>query len=232
MKERAELKAEIEPIAYIETDFGSKFGIPRQARLAEELRGRIVFTEKYRSREALRGIEGYSHIWLIWQFSENAGKEWSPTVRPPRLGGNVRMGVWATRSPFRPNSLGLSCVRLGSIEDTENGPVLNVLGADLMNGTPIFDIKPYIPYTDCVPEAAEGFAPAPDYPLSVVFEGETEKALPAEKRQGLEKALMCDPRPHYQDDPGRMYGMSFAGKNVRFYVDGTTAHVTEIGEEN
>ena len=153
-------KIEITPIAHIETDFGTKFGIPRQAGLVQELKGKIVFDPAFRSADALRGIENYSHLWLIWQFSENIRSDWSPTVRPPRLGGNTRVGVFATRSPFRPNALGLSCVRLEAVEtDRQYGTVLLVSGADLMNGTPIFDIKPYIPYADCIPEASEGFAP-------------------------------------------------------------------------
>ena len=150
---------EITPIAHIETDFGTKFGIPRQAGLVQELKGRVIFEPAFRSAEAVRGIENYSHLWLIWQFSENLREDWSPTVRPPRLGGNTRVGVFATRSPFRPNALGLSCVRLEAVEtDRQLGPVLVVSGADLMNGTPIFDVKPYLPYADCIPEASEGFA--------------------------------------------------------------------------
>ena len=220
---------EITPIAYMESDFPAKFGIPRQAGLVEELKGRIVFTPEFRSEEALRGIEGYSHLWLIWQFSGNAGAPWSPTVRPPRLGGNVRMGVFATRSPFRPNSLGLSCVKLEGLEKTrEQGTVLLVSGADLMSGTPIFDIKPYIPYSDCLPEASEGFASKPVPVLQVAFAPGTEALVPPEKRDALRKVLACDPRPHYQDDPERIYGMAFAGLDVRFRVAENQLTVTEI----
>lgn len=219
----------IHPIAHIESDFSSPFGIPRQAGIVEELEGRIIFEPEYRIDEALRGIEGYSHLWLIWQFSENIRSEFSPTVRPPRLGGNVRMGVFATRSPFRPNSLGLSCVKLLRTEKTSAlGTTLVVAGADLMNGTPIFDIKPYIPYSDCVPEASEGFAAKPAFPLSVVFAPGTAETLPAEKATALEKVLSCDPRPHYHNDPERIYGMEFAGMDVRFTVADGVLTVREI----
>lgn len=219
----------IKPIAHIESDFGTKFGIPRQAGLVEELRAKIVFEPEFRNGEALRGIEGYSHIWLIWQFSENSDAEWSPTVRPPRLGGNVRMGVFATRAPFRPNFLGLSCVKLLGTEKTgDRGTVLIVGGADLMDGTPVFDIKPYIPYSDCIPEAKEGFAARPESGLEVIFAGETEKKLPADKIRALRKVLACDPRPRYQDDPERIYGMEFAGTDVRFMVKENILTVTEI----
>ena len=224
---------QITPIAKIESDFGTKFGIPRQAGLVEELRARIVFEEEYRDPEALRGIEQYSRLWLIWQFSENADKKWSPTVRPPRLGGNVRMGVFATRSTFRPNSLGLSCVRLiGTEKIPDKGTTLLVAGADLMDGTPIFDIKPYIPYSDCFPEASEGFASRPAVGLTVAWtSGASERAkslFPPEKLTALEKVLQCDPRPHYHSDPERVYGMLFAGHDVRFRVSGNELTVTEI----
>ena len=222
-------KTEITPIARIETDFGTKFGIPRQAGLVQELKGRVVFEPAFRSAEAVRGIENYSHLWLIWQFSENLREDWSPTVRPPRLGGNTRVGVFATRSPFRPNALGLSCVRLEAVEtDRQLGPVLLVSGADLMNGTPIFDIKPYIPYADCIPEASEGFAPKPEAKLEVFFKEGTEAAVPVEKLEALKAVLRCDPRPRYQDDPERIYGMEFAGMDVHFRVIGTRLTVTEI----
>ena len=220
---------ELKPIAHIETDFGTKFGIPRQAGLVEELKGRIVFEPEFRREEALRGIDAFTHIWLIWQFSENAGKEWTPTVRPPRLGGNTRMGVWATRSPFRPNALGLSCVRLEGLErDGERGMTLLVAGADLMNGTPIFDIKPYIPYSDLIPDAGEGFAPRPQEALEVILPPEAAAMLPKEKREALKSVLRCDPRPHYQKDPERVYGMEFAGKNVRFRVEDETVYVLSV----
>ena len=222
-------KFEITPIARIETDFGTKFGIPRQAGLVQELKGRIVFEPAYRSAEAVRGIENYTHLWLIWQFSENIRNDWSPTVRPPRLGGNTRVGVFATRSPFRPNALGLSCVRLEALEtDRQLGPVLLVSGADLMNGTPIFDIKPYIPYADCIPEASEGFAPKPEAMLEVFFAEGTEAAVPCGKLEALKAVLRCDPRPRYQDDPERVYGMEFAGMDIHFCVDGNKLTVTEV----
>ena len=222
-------KIEITPIAHIETDFGTKFGIPRQAGLVQELKGKIVFDPAFRSADALRGIENYSHLWLIWQFSENIRSDWSPTVRPPRLGGNTRVGVFATRSPFRPNALGLSCVRLEAVEtDRQYGTVLLVSGADLMNGTPIFDIKPYIPYADCIPEASEGFAPKPEEKLEVCFEAGTDSAVPDEKLEALKAVLRCDPRPRYQNDPERIYGMEFAGLDVHFRVDGNKLTVTEV----
>lgn len=219
----------IEPVAHIESDFDSKFGIPRQSGLIEELEAKIVFEPEFRNKEAIRGIEGYSHIWLIWQFSENIRSEWSPTVRPPRLGGNTRVGVFASRSPFRPNSLGLSCVRLERVEeDKEQGSVIIVKGADLMNGTPIFDIKPYLPYSDCVIEAREGYAPKPLESLKVVFSEETEDTITGEKKTALIKMLSYDPRPHYQDDPERVYGFKFAGYEVKFKVSEDTLTVLEI----
>ena len=222
-------KYELTPIAHIENDFGTKFGIPRQAGLVQELKGRIVFEPAFRNTDALRGIEQYSHLWLIWQFSESIRSEWSPTVRPPRLGGNTRIGVFATRSPFRPNAIGLSCVRLDAvITDKQDGPVLMVSGADLMNGTPIFDIKPYLPYADCIPEASEGFASKPESPLEVVFENRCETAVPEEKREALTAVLSADPRPRYQHDPDRIYGMIFAGMDVRFRVDGNRLTVLEV----
>ena len=222
-------KIEITPIAHIETDFGTKFGIPRQAGLVQELKGKIVFDPAFRSADALRGIENYSHLWLIWQFSENIRSDWSPTIRPPRLGGNTRVGVFATRSPFRPNALGLSCVRLEAVEtDRQYGTVLLVSGADLMNGTPIFDIKPYIPYADCIPEASEGFAPKPEEKLEVCFEAGTDSAVPDEKLEALKAVLRCDPRPRYQNDPERIYGMEFAGLDIHFHVDGNKLTVTEV----
>ena len=222
-------EAILTPIAHMESDFGTKFGIPRQSLLVEELKSRIVFEPEYRNMDALRGIDAYSHLWLIWQFSENLRAEWSPTVRPPRLGGNVRMGVFATRSPYRPNSLALSCVRLERLEeDPSLGPILAVSGADLMNGTPIFDIKPYLPYSDCIPEATTIFAPWPDFTLEVFFSPGTETVLPPDKREALTGVLRCDPRPRYHDDPERVYGMTFAGKDVRFQVTGSILTVLEI----
>ena len=205
----------IKAIARIRSDFPTKFGIPRQAGIVEELEARIVFEPEYRNPDALRGLEGFSHIWLIWQFSQAVREDWSPTVRPPRLGGNTRMGVFATRSPFRPNALGLSCVRLLGIEDTEEGRTLRVAGADLMDGTPIFDIKPYIPYADCKPEAESGFAPDPGAQLTVEFLPEAEKHIPPEKRQALRGVLANDPRPRYKQDGERVYALEFAGREVK-----------------
>ncbi len=219
----------IRPIAHIESDFPEKFGIPRQAGVVEELRARVVFDGEYRCDEALRGIEGFSHLWLIWHFSEAERDAWSPTVRPPRLGGNVRMGVFATRSPFRPNALGLSCVRLLGLEKREGkGTTLLVAGADLMDGTPIFDVKPYIPYADAHPDAAGGFAPDPGRTLEVCFAPGREETVPAEKRAALRGVLANDPRPRYQDDPERVYAMSFADLTVRFRVTDDKLTVTEV----
>mgnify|MGYP004658513745 FL=1 len=217
-------------IARMHSDFATKFGIPRQSGLVEALRSTIVFEPEYRNKEALRGVSDFSHLWLIWQFSEAVREGWSPTVRPPRLGGNVRMGVFATRSPFRPNNLGLSCVRLIGTEHTEKyGTVLHVGGADLMNGTPIFDIKPYIPYSDCKPDATEGFTQgANPYLLQVDFPAELLARLPAEKRQAAIGVLTHDPRPSYQRTAGRIYGLSFAGYNIRFTVSGDTLTVLEV----
>ena len=221
----------IRAIARIQSDFPEKFGVPRQAGLVEELEARVVFEPEYREIEALRGIEGFSHIWLIWQFSEAHREGWSPTVRPPRLGGNARLGVFATRSPFRPNSLGLSCVRLLGVEkDPALGPVLRVAGADLVDGTPIFDIKPYLPYADCRPEALGGFAPDGGATLTVCFAPGTEEAVPEDKRAALRGVLANDPRPRYQHDPERVYRMDFADLTVSFSVDGGILRVTEIGK--
>lgn len=211
----------LQAIAHIKTDFPSKFGIPRQSCLVEELKGMIVFEPKYRNPDALRGLEAFSHIWLIWQFSQSVCETWSPTVRPPRLGGNRRMGVFATRSPFRPNSLGLSCVGLEKIQldHREYGPVLYVTGADLMDNTPIFDIKPYVPHSDCHPEAAGGFSDAvKEHRLEVEFPHRLLEEIPYEKRAALKKVLIQDPRPAYQKDPGRIYGFEFAGFEIKFKV--------------
>lgn len=221
-------KFEIEVIARIHTDLPGKFGIPRQSGLVEELEGLIVFEPGYRAAEALRGIEEWSHLWLIWQFSENAG-EWSPTVRPPRLGGNERLGVFATRSPFRPNNLGLSCVRLLGVEQTPKGKALRVAGADLMDGTPIFDIKPYLPLADCKPEATGGFTDTREKRrVSVEIPEHLADMLPPEKLTALKALLAEDPRPAYQDDPDRVYGFPYAGFEVKFRVEGGTAHITDI----
>ena len=209
-------------IAHIRTDFPTKFGIPRQSGLVESLKGTIVFAPEYRDPNALRGLEGYSPIWLIWKFSGAERETWSPTVKPPRLGGNRRMGVFATRSPFRPNPIGLSCVRLLGVEyDTPEGAVLHVAGADLMDGTPIYDIKPYLPYADCKPEAIGGFASAPkEATLTVHIPEDFVDKIPEEKRAALVGVLAQDPRPSYQDDPERVYGMSFGGIEVKFRVAG------------
>lgn len=224
------MKAEIQAIAHMKSDFPTKFGIPRQSGLVEALRSTIVFAPEFRSPDALRGIEGFSHLWLIWQFSQAVRQDWSPTVRPPRLGGNVRMGVFATRSPFRPNSLGLSCVRLLGVEETrEFGTVLHVGGADLMDGTPIFDIKPYIPYSDARPEALGGFTDrADDFLLKVDFPETLLKKIPLEKQNAVIGVLEHDPRPTYQNDPERTYGLTFSGYNIRFQVKNGILTVTEV----
>lgn len=216
-------------IANIHSDFPTKFGIPRQSGLVEELTAKIVFTPDYRAPEAVRGLEDFSHIWLIWQFSKAVREHWSPTVRPPRLGGNTRMGVFATRSPFRPNAIGLSCVRLLKVEpNTPEGPVLTVAGADLMDGTPILDIKPYIPYADCQPEATGGFTDtAGDFLLKVEFPPELLSMVPEDRQEALIGVLRHDPRPSYQRKPERVYGMEFAGVNVRFKVAENTLLVVD-----
>lgn len=224
------MEAVIRPIAHMKSDFPTKFGIPRQSGLVESLRSTIVFEPEFRNPDALRGLEDFSHIWLIWQFSEAVRTDWTPTVRPPRLGGNVRMGVFATRSPFRPNSLGLSCVKIVGIEQTEdNGTVIHVAGADLMDGTPIFDIKPYIPYGDCHPDALGGFtSTAGDFLLQVDFPQALLKKLPKEKQAAALELLSHDPRPSYQAQPDRIYGLSFAGFDIRFSVENNTLCVKEV----
>lgn len=224
------MEASIQAIARIRSDFPTKFGIPRQSGLVEDLRSTVVFEPEYRNPDALRGIEEFSHLWLIWQFSQAVRQGWSPTVRPPRLGGNTRMGVFATRSPFRPNNLGLSCVRLLGVEHTrEYGSVLHVGGADLMDGTPIFDIKPYIPYADAYPEAAGGFTDtAGDFLLDVDFPAELLSLLPEDKRAAALGVLSHDPRPSYQHKPGRVYGLNFAGFDIRFTVEENQLIVQEV----
>ena len=221
---------EFTPLARIHSDLSEKFGIPRQSGLVEELMATVVFEPGYRDLSALRGIDGFSHLWLIWEFSQVRRKGWSPTVRPPRLGGNRRLGVFATRSPFRPNPIGLSCVRLVEVrQERELGPVLVVAGADLMDGTPIYDIKPYLPYADCKPEAVGGFASRPKgADLAVDCPWELLQTVPEGKRAALLAVLAQDPRPQYQDDPGRVYGMAFAGLEVKFRVDGARLAVEEI----
>ena len=214
---------EVKPIAHIETDFPSKFGVPRQSGLVKGLKGRIVFEKEYRDPEALRGLEGFSHIWLLWDFSEarRENEGWRPTVRPPRLGGNRRMGVFATRSPFRPNNIGLSSVRIIGIDlHTSEGPVIEVEGADLMDGTPIFDIKPYLPFTDSHPDALAGFAEetSANQISTVRFSQELLSAFDEEHIEALREVLLSDPRPHYHDDSERIYAMEFAGKEVKFCV--------------
>ena len=222
----------IQVIARMHSDFATKFGIPRQSGLVEELKSTIVFEPEFRNPDTLRGIEDFSHLWIIWQFSEAVRTEWSPTVRPPRLGGNTRLGVFATRSPFRPNSLGLSSVKLLGVEKTEKyGTVLHVGGADLMDGTPIFDIKPYIPYGDCHPDATGGFTDtAGDFLLKVDFPEDLLNILPEEKREAALGVLSHDPRPSYQRKPGRVYGLTFAGFDIRFTVEDDTLTVTEVNK--
>ena len=217
-------------IARIHNDFKEKFGIPRQSGLSGELLSRIVFEPEYRNPDALRGIDGYSHLWLIWEFSEAKRRDWSPTVRPPRLGGNKRMGVFATRSPFRPNPIGLSSVRLEAIKTTKNeGTVLIVSGADLLDGTPIYDIKPYVAYSDCHEDAVSGFAdPVREYRLNVVFCKELLSKIQQNKQKALIKILEQDPRPSYQNDPKREYGFKFADYEIFFTVDGEVLTVTGV----
>ena len=224
------MEAIIRPIAHMKSDFPTKFGIPRQSGLVESLRSTIVFEPEYRNPDALRGLEDFSHIWLIWQFSEAVRTDWPPTVRPPRLGGNTRMGVFATRSPFRPNSLGLSCVKIIGIEQTaENGTVIHVAGADLMDNTPIFDIKPYIPYGDCHPDALGGFtSTAGDFLLQVDFPQELLALLPEDKQEAALELLSHDPRPSYQAQANRVYGLSFAGFDIRFSVENNVLQVKEV----
>lgn len=222
----------IQVIARMRSDFATKFGIPRQSGLVEELRSAIVFEPEFRNPDALRGIEDFSHLWIIWQFSEAVRTGWSPTVRPPRLGGNTRMGVFATRSPFRPNNLGLSSVKLLGVEHTQEfGTVLHVGGADLMDGTPIFDIKPYIPYGDCHPEATGGFTDkAGQFLLEVAFPQELLALLPEEKREAALGVLRHDPRPSYQKQNGRVYGLTFAGFDIRFTVEEDRLTVVEVNK--
>ncbi|WP_295753575.1 tRNA (N6-threonylcarbamoyladenosine(37)-N6)-methyltransferase TrmO [uncultured Oscillibacter sp.] len=217
-------------IAHIRSDFAGKFGVPRQSGLVESLEALVVFEPEYRDPAALRGLEGFSHLWLVWVFHQAVRQRWSPTVRPPRLGGNARLGVFATRSPFRPNPIALSAVTLAGVEETrEWGAVLRVRGADLVDGTPILDIKPYLPYADCRPEASGGFASAPaGETLAVDFPPELLERIPPERREALRSVLALDPRPRYQEDPGRVYGFGFAGLEVRFTVEGEVLRVREV----
>ena len=217
------------PIAHIRSPFETKFGVPRQSGLVPELTAEIVFTPPYRNPDALRGIEGFDYLWLLWHFSAARREGWSPTVRPPRLGGNARLGVFATRSPFRPNPIGLSCVRLLGVSHDSRGPVLQVAGADLMDGTPIFDIKPYLPYADAHPEAAGGFtAEVSRRQLKVEIPAALLAQIPEASRAALTGVLAQDPRPSYQSDPSRIYGMRFAGLEVRFTVDGDRLQVEAV----
>lgn len=220
----------LRPIAHVHSEFPGKFGIPRQSGVVPELRSELIFMPEFRNPDALRGIEGFDRLWLIWEFSANRRASWSPTVRPPRLGGNTRLGVFATRSPFRPNPLGLSCVQLLRTElHTKDGPVLYVAGADLVDGTPIYDIKPYLPYADSHPDAVDGFDGKRDAePLTVVFPPELEALIPESKRAGLRQALACGPIPGYQHDPTRRYGFNFSGLDVRFRIQDRILTVVEI----
>lgn len=219
----------IRPIAYIHNDLKTKFGVPRQSGLANSLLSEIVFEPEFRVSDALRGITDFSHVWLIWSFSEARRDGWSPTVRPPRLGGNERVGVFATRSPYRPNSLALSCVKLVRVEHREGlGDILIVSGADLMNGTPIYDIKPYLPYADSIEDAIGGFAPDGGKTLEIVDESGAVNKLPKEKRAALTELLARDPRPQYHDDKERVYGMSYGDFEIKFRVDGETLYVVSV----
>lgn len=222
------MSAEFTVIGHIRTPYSEKFGVPRQSGLCRS-QGTIVFEPKFRSLDAVRGLEGFSHVWLLWLFDRRLDKGWSPTVRPPRLGGNERMGVFATRSPFRPNPVGLSCVALRAVEQTPDGPVLHVEGADLVDGTPILDIKPYLPYCDSHPDARGGWTDGVEsVALTVDFPAPLLAMVPAADRIGLTDALACDPRPRYHDDPERVYGLRYGGVNIRFTVEGDTLHVVEV----
>ena len=220
----------VDVIAHIRTDLPEKFGVPRQSGLVPQLRGTIVFEPTYRNPDALRGLEGFSHLWLIFQFHRAVRESWSPTVRPPRLGGNRRMGVFATRSPFRPNNLGLSCVKLEEVhQDEQLGPVIEVSGADLVDGTPILDIKPYLPYADCRVDATGGFTdPLDGQTLQVNCDPALLERFAPQQREGLLGVLACDPRPRYQEDPERVYGLAFAGRNVKFTVKDGVLTVVEV----
>ena len=223
---------EIKPIARIHTDFSEKFGVPRQAGPVPSLTGKIVFEPEYRNIRAVKELDGFSHIWLIWEFSQCTDSKFSPTVRPPRLGGNKRVGVFASRSPFRPNKLGLSCVKIEKIEtDCENAPIITVSGVDMTDGTPIYDIKPYIPIADCIPTANEGYtAQTKEYKISVSCDENLLSIIPENKRQALLELLSNDPRPAYNDEEGKEYGVTFAGFNIRFKYENNGLSVTQIKE--
>jgi tRNA-Thr(GGU) m(6)t(6)A37 methyltransferase TsaA len=230
IREEGAPKAFMKTIARIRTDFPEKFGIPRQSGLVEALEGTIIFEPEYRNPEIVRGLEEFSHIWLLWQFSQSNKENWSATVKPPRLGGRKRLGVFATRSPYRPNDIGLSCVKLKRIEmDKTFGPIIHVSGADLLDGTPLYDIKPYIPLTDCHPEAAEGYTrETKAHRLKVVFPEELLNRYPHHKREAVIGVLAQDPRPAYVQDPERIYGVAFAGFDVRFQVEGDWLTVKDV----
>ena len=220
---------EITPVAHIESDFSEKFGIPRQSGLVDELTARVVMEPPYRRMEAFKEIAGFSHLWLVWQFSQALVSEFRPTVRPPRLGGNRRVGVFASRAPYRPNGLGLSCVRLLRLEETDRGPELVVAGADLLDGTPIFDIKPYLPYADSHPEALPGYtAETIEHRLTVDFPEELLALVPPDKRESLLGVLACDPRPGYEEKPQEVYGLAFAGLDIGFQVQNGALIVTRV----
>lgn len=223
---------EIKPIARIHTDFSEKFGVPRQSGLVPSLMGQIVFEPEYRCVQALKELDGFSHIWLIWEFSQSPESKFSPTVRPPRLGGNRRVGVFASRSPFRPNRLGLSCVKIEKIEtEGKYAPVITVSGVDMTDGTPIYDIKPYIPLADCKPDASDGYtADTKNYKIAVNCDEKRLAEIPAEKREALLELLANDPRPAYKNEDGKEYGVTFAGFNVRFRYENNSLLVTEIEE--
>jgi len=220
----------LRPVAYIHTDFSEKFGIPRQSGLVDELTARIVFEPEYRRIEAVKGIEGFSHLWLIWQFSKTLTDTFRPTVRPPRLGGNERVGVFASRAPYRPNGLGLSCVRLAGVDlECDEAPVLIVAGADLLDGTPIFDVKPYVPVADCRVEAIGGYTEKTrQHKLAVVIPDDLAELIPSDKLEAVRGVLACDPRPGYEDDPAAVYGLAFAGLDIGFSVENGTAVVTRV----
>lgn len=228
------MEVTMQVVAKVRSDFPTKFGIPRQSGLVPELKARIVFEPEYRNPDMLRGLEDFSHVWLLWNFSGNRKNDWSPTVRPPRLGGNTRMGVFATRSPFRPNPIGLSCVKLEQVvTESPEGPYLVVSGADLMDGTPIFDIKPYVPYADCHPDALGGFTDrVGEFLLTVECPEELLAKIPEESREALLGVLSHDPRPSYQKDPDRVYGLGFGGMNVRFRVQEDVLTVCEIEKDS